>query len=236
MKQFRSDRGLTLVELLITIAVLAIVSAIALPVINNVVAASNSNAYYQTIKDADAFINKYSKSGVIAYDGLTSTFTGYIDTDGDNVIDANEKIDTLTLDSKYSVTPTGSASLGGSYTNGGVNSAVIAAPPTAPLAAVTYSEADGDFGDYQNIYGMAGVSRFYLMNAPTGYIKLGNPSPALVAEMSSASPGDQITVNGSVYTVQAFEGRLYEVVGQEHRLFIQGVTDFADITTVSFSG
>lgn len=126
MAKFKNDKGLTLIELLITIAVLAVVSAIALPVINNVVASSNSNALQQTIKDAQSFINKYSKSGIVAYDGLTKTFRGYIDTDGDNQVDSNELIDTLTLDAKFSVTANGtSPSIGGSYSNGGVTGVTI---------------------------------------------------------------------------------------------------------------
>jgi prepilin-type N-terminal cleavage/methylation domain-containing protein len=142
MAKFKNDKGLTLIELLITIAVLAVVSAIALPVINNVVSSSNSNALQQTIKDANDFINKYSKSGVVAYDGLTKTFSGYIDTDGDNTIDADEKIDTLTLDAnKFAASTSGtSAALGGSYTNGGVTSVTITATGGAPVApAVTVS-------------------------------------------------------------------------------------------------
>jgi prepilin-type N-terminal cleavage/methylation domain-containing protein len=140
MAKFKNDKGLTLIELLITIAVLAIVSAIALPVINNVVASSNSNALQQTIKDAQSFINKYSKSGVVAYDSLTKTFRGYIDTDGDNQIDANELIDTLVLDEdKYTAVLNGtSPALGGSYSNGGVTGATIIATTggsTAPVAA-----------------------------------------------------------------------------------------------------
>jgi prepilin-type N-terminal cleavage/methylation domain-containing protein len=146
MTTFKNDKGLTLIELLITIAVLAVVSAIALPVINNVVSASNSNALQQTIKDADAFINKYSKSGVVAYDGLTRTFQGYVDTDGDNTIDSNELIDTLTLDAKFSATANGtSPSVGGSYSNGGVTGVTISSasaiaptpPPTANPLVVT---------------------------------------------------------------------------------------------------
>jgi prepilin-type N-terminal cleavage/methylation domain-containing protein len=146
MAKFKNDKGLTLIELLITIAVLAVISAIALPIINNVVSASNSNALNQTIKDASDFINKYSKSGVVAYDGLTKTFSGYVDTDGDNTIDANEKIDTLTLDAdKFAATVTGtSPSVGGSYSNGGVTGTTVTAanggtiaPPVSTV--VTYS-------------------------------------------------------------------------------------------------
>lgn len=135
MKAHNNEKGLTLVELLITISVLAIVAAIALPVINNVVAASNNNAYYQTIKDADAFINKYSKSGVVSYDGF-GTLRGYVDTNGDNNIqDPTELIDTLALDSKYTVTITGGTNPnnGDAYTNGGITGVTIADPNGASV-------------------------------------------------------------------------------------------------------
>ena len=97
MMKFNREEGLTLIELLITISVLAIVSAIALPVINNVVSSSNSNALAQTQSDVADFVAKYNAAGAVAFDGM-STFTGYVDTDGDNQVDGNEVIDTLTID------------------------------------------------------------------------------------------------------------------------------------------
>jgi len=97
MMKFNREEGLTLIELLITISVLAIVSAIALPVVNNVVASSNSNALVQTNSDVADFVAKYNAAGAVAFDGSTG-FTGYVDTDGDNTVDANEVIDTLTID------------------------------------------------------------------------------------------------------------------------------------------
>ena len=99
MMKFNREEGLTLIELLITISVLAIVSAIALPVINNVVSSSNSNALAQTQSDVADFVAKYNAAGAVAFDGFT--FTGFVDTDGDNTVDGNEVVDTLTLDSKF---------------------------------------------------------------------------------------------------------------------------------------
>jgi prepilin-type N-terminal cleavage/methylation domain-containing protein len=107
MMKFNREEGLTLIELLITISVLAIVSAIALPVINNVVSSSNSNALVQTQSDVNDFVAKYNAAGATGFDGI-STFTGYVDTDGDNQIDSNEVVDTLTIDtSKFSVAKAG---------------------------------------------------------------------------------------------------------------------------------
>jgi prepilin-type N-terminal cleavage/methylation domain-containing protein len=97
MMKFNREEGLTLIELLITISVLAIVSAIALPVVNNVVSSSNSNALAQTNSDVADFVAKYNAAGAVAFDG--TTLTGYVDTDGDNQVDAGEVIDTLTIDS-----------------------------------------------------------------------------------------------------------------------------------------
>jgi prepilin-type N-terminal cleavage/methylation domain-containing protein len=183
MAKFKNDKGLTLIELLITISVLAVVSAIALPVINNVVASSNSNALNQTIKDANDFINKYSKSGVVAYDGLTKTFQGYVDTDGDNTIDSNELIDTLTLDAnKFAATVTGtSPSLGGSYTNGGVTGATITIAGSAPAAStiVTYSAGymyeNKDIDVYSGYYGgETGNGGYFRMVVPTTSPLFGN--------------------------------------------------------------
>lgn len=125
MAGFKNDKGLTLIELLITISVLAIVSAIALPVINNVVSSSNSNAAAQTQGDVDDFITKYNAAGETLFAG--SELSGYVDTNGDNIIQAGEKIDTLTIDSKFSISVTGTSdNVGGSYTTDGVTAAAIA--------------------------------------------------------------------------------------------------------------
>ena len=103
MMKFNREEGLTLIELLITISVLAIVSAIALPVINNVVSSSNSNALAQTQSDVADFVAKYNAAGAVSYAG-SGVFQGYVDTDGDNTVDSNELVDTLTIDQgKFSV-------------------------------------------------------------------------------------------------------------------------------------
>jgi prepilin-type N-terminal cleavage/methylation domain-containing protein len=113
MMKFNREEGLTLIELLITISVLAIVSAIALPVINNVVSSSNSNALAQTQSDVADFVAKYNAAGAVGYDKGSQTFQGFVDTDGDNQVDSNELIDTLTIDTNKFVIPQG---LYGSFT------------------------------------------------------------------------------------------------------------------------
>lgn len=208
MAKFKNDKGLTLIELLITIAVLAVVSAIALPVINNVVAASNSNAYNQTIKDAQTFIDKYSKAGIVAYDGLTNAFKGYVDTDSDNIIDANELVDTLTLDAKYSATATGSATVGGLYSTGGVTAATIivssgsAAPAPTPTptattpAIVTYSS-----GDAANAFSWAWKNGGPVFAGGARSLQIIDVSQTMGDALMSKNVGDQITLDGVVYTL-----------------------------------
>ena len=144
MAKFKNDKGLTLIELLITIAVLAVVSAIALPVINNVVSSSNSNAAAQTQSDVTDFITKYNAAGEVLLSMDGRTLQGYVDTDGDNTIDSNELIDTLTIDSKFSISAAGTSdSVGGSYTSKGISAATtglagsaVAAPSMPTLASV----------------------------------------------------------------------------------------------------
>lgn len=126
MAKFKNNQGLTLIELLITISVLAIVSAIALPVINNVVASSNSNAAAQSQGDVNDFITKYNAAGEVLLAPGGRTLQGYIDTDGDNSIDSNELIDALTLETKFSFSVAGKTDfVGGSYATKGISGATV---------------------------------------------------------------------------------------------------------------
>ena len=117
MMKFNREEGLTLIELLITISVLAIVSAIALPVVNNVVSSSNSNALEQTRSDITDFVAKYNAAGAVEFQYGPANeilFRGYVDTNGDNQVQSNELIDTLTIDNTKFVVNTGTNSA--SYT------------------------------------------------------------------------------------------------------------------------
>ena len=120
MMKFNREEGLTLIELLITISVLAIVSAIALPVVNNVVSSSNSNALAQTNSDISDFTAKYNAAGAVQITVDTNGNTilsGYVDTDGDNAIDSNELIDTLTIDGTKFTAGSWYTGAQGSYTS-----------------------------------------------------------------------------------------------------------------------
>jgi len=107
MMKFNREEGLTLIELLITIAVLAIVAAIAIPVVTNVVNSTEDRAVSQTQSDVDDFMNKYNNVGAFTYTDATQTYEGYVDLNGDGATSADEKIEELVIDSSvFTVTGT----------------------------------------------------------------------------------------------------------------------------------
>jgi prepilin-type N-terminal cleavage/methylation domain-containing protein len=107
-KKWKSDKGLTLLELLVTIAVLAIVAAIAVPVVTNVVNSTDDRAVAQTQSDITDFVDKYNKSGSYTYDPDTGVFSGYIDLDGNGAATNDEKMEELAIDTnRFNITPTG---------------------------------------------------------------------------------------------------------------------------------
>lgn len=62
-----AKEGLTLIELLITIAVIAIVAAISIPVIANVLESSRDNAAAAMETEINNFTEKYSEAGGYTY-------------------------------------------------------------------------------------------------------------------------------------------------------------------------
>lgn len=101
----KNDKGLTLIELLVTIAVIAIVAAISVPVITNVIADSRTSSASAMQAQAQAFIDKYEASGDWDFDPVSQTFIGGIDEDGNGIIvlgtassPGAEVIETLVVD------------------------------------------------------------------------------------------------------------------------------------------
>jgi prepilin-type N-terminal cleavage/methylation domain-containing protein len=106
-----NNNGLTLIELLVTIAVIAVVAAISVPVVNNVIQSSNEAAAEQMNTEVDSFTQKYSKVGAILFyaveaDALgrtmeANTIYGFLDTNGDGAMSADELVEGLTIDEKF---------------------------------------------------------------------------------------------------------------------------------------
>jgi prepilin-type N-terminal cleavage/methylation domain-containing protein len=103
-KRNRGKEGLTLIELLVTIAVIAIVAAISVPVISNVVGSARTNAVSSMQEQANTFIDKYLDSGQVTYNSTDQTFAGFVDLDGNgDYAGANERIAELVVGSEFDV-------------------------------------------------------------------------------------------------------------------------------------
>jgi len=196
------QEGLTLIELLITIAVLAVVAAIAIPVVTNVVASSNTNAAAQTQSDIEDFITDGNKAGIVIWDG-TRTFESYVDLNGDNVIDADEKTSELIVEDKFSISglTNGAATVTGAYsaTEIAIDPATFdvvansqAAAPAAP--AFVYDGFDPSTGVLSIT--LAGESlQFYAETGDTWSAADGDPwngGPVMTISLSNANDGGHV--------------------------------------------
>lgn len=105
------EQGLTLIELLITIAVIAIVAAISVPAITNVINDSEQRALAQANFDVDAKISKLVPSGAVLFYSVdtealgttipANTLVGFVDTNGNGSIEAGEQVSSYEVPSKY---------------------------------------------------------------------------------------------------------------------------------------
>lgn len=103
--KFNREEGLTLIELLITIAVIAIVAAISVPVITNVINDSNTNATAAMQTQVDAFVAEGAATGTVSLNG--STLELRIDQDGNTANGDEYLVKTFPVDAKFSITGTG---------------------------------------------------------------------------------------------------------------------------------
>ena len=82
MQKFRSEEGLTLVELLVVIALVAIVAAIALPILTNVLTSASVKADAASAVDRAQFSADWAAAGYT----VTSVGAGYEASDADGVV------------------------------------------------------------------------------------------------------------------------------------------------------
>lgn len=81
-----SKRGSTLIELLVTIAVIAIIAAISVPIINSIIAIAEERVRKQAGERVASFVEEYATAGVYTYDPASGVLAGYVDLNGDSLI------------------------------------------------------------------------------------------------------------------------------------------------------
>jgi prepilin-type N-terminal cleavage/methylation domain-containing protein len=218
--KFSREEGLTLIELLITIAVIAIVAAISIPVITNVIDSARTSSAGSMEAQVNAFIEKYAASGEVSFNG-TDTFTGWVDLDADGVVDANEAIETFTVDTAQfglSGTPMSSTpQTGDSYAT---FSTVEATVTVAGAATGGTQQATGNLvsfgsGDFDT------VSAVFLDAAGLDRIEVWSPVATLDSAINNLVAGDTVVVTqfgtNQTWTMTvdsvSFMGQYYVIYG-----------------------
>jgi prepilin-type N-terminal cleavage/methylation domain-containing protein len=187
----KNEKGLTLIELLITIAVIAIVAAISIPVITNVIESARTSSAGSMEAQVNAFIEQYAASGKVTFNG-TDTFTGWVDLNANGLAEANEAIETFTVDTTQfglsNVPMTSTSPVGESYAN-------VTAFPSA-TATVTVG---GGTGGTQQATG-AGLSVSFYTGGP--YITpAGEASPVAAMVLTDEGALDAISSTTSFASV-----------------------------------
>jgi type IV pilus assembly protein PilA len=164
--KFNREEGLTLIELLITIAVIAIVAAISIPVITNVIDSSRTSSAESMQAQVDAFVDRYTDSGNLSYDATSQTFTGSVDLNADGFFSTDEVIETLTVDGgQFAVT-----AANGVYTVAGG-----AGSTTSAVTGTTFAVADYGYAAFAN--DMVWFNEFYSVASQSTQTALQNIAP-----------------------------------------------------------
>ena len=200
----KNDKGLTLIELLITIAVIAIVAAISVPVITNVIADSRTNSAAAMQEQAQAFIDKYEASGDWSFDTASQTFLGGIDEDGNGTVALGsvaspgaEVIDTLAVDAgQFTATVAGTTATVVAAGNGGNTSQ----SGWSTVTTYTWPAFSGPafwFGTYNN--------EVILSEGNTSF-----------QTISAAQVGDYISLQGSVHPVNISRVEIVDIKNTDY--------------------
>jgi len=78
----KQQKGMTLLELLVTLGVIAIVSVLAFPIVGNIIPTAQERAVVAAQESVNDFVSKWNDSGAYTFNPDTATWTGYVDRKG----------------------------------------------------------------------------------------------------------------------------------------------------------
>ncbi len=162
----KNEKGLTLIELLIVIALVAIVAAIALPILLNVLSGAKTSAAADSTNGVAKFIQDWSSAGynVNYVDPTDPTFgskfggdmVAYTDADGNGVLSSGDSViaqisgGNATFNTLPGTDTSGTVGLASSGGSSGGNGSNAALAPTPALGSITYQQA----GSAANLYNL----------------------------------------------------------------------------------